>query len=99
MWREAPHPTASECAKYAMKPREQLMTQVPKQAKRQSRRPALFEAACKTKSSPRNSSAKNPTLISLLNQEGSGWVKLNKQNPGNQTPNRTPPNHLTVNVK
>ena len=99
MWREAPHPAASECAKYAMRPREQLMTQVPTQAEPASPSPAPVATVSEANPSPRNTSADNSTLDSLLKQEGFGVVKLKQQNLGNQTAHKNAPKHLIVDVE
>ncbi len=96
---EAPNPTPSEFAKYAVRLREQVIAQVPAPTEPTSPSPAPAVNASEAKPTPKDTPADNSTLDSLLKQEGFGVVKLEQENLDNQRAHKNDPKHLIVDVE
>jgi predicted aspartyl protease len=96
---EAPNPTPSEFANYAVKLRGQVMAQLPAPTEPTSPPPAPAANASEAKPTPKDTAADNSTLGSLLKQEGFGVVKLKQENLDNQKAHENNPKHLIVDVE
>ena len=82
-----------------MKPREQVIAQVPAQTELTSPSPVPAATASEANGTPNNSVAENSTLDVLLKQEGFGVVKLKQQNLGDQKAPENAPKHLVIDVE
>ncbi len=94
---EAPNPTLSEFAKYAVKLREQVMAQDPAPTEPTSPSPAPAATVSEVKPPPKDTAGDNSTLDSFSKQEGFGVVKLKQENLDNHKAHKNDPN-LIVDV-
>jgi hypothetical protein len=96
---EAPNPTLSEFAKYAVKLREQVMAHDPAPTEPTSPSPAPAATVSEVKPPPKDTTGDNSTLDSFLKQEGFGVVKLKQENLDNHKAHKNDPKHLIVDVE
>lgn len=79
--------------------REQIMAQVSTPTEPTSLSSAPAATVSEAKPTPKDTSAANSTLNSLLKQEGFGVVKLKRENLGNQEAHENNPKHLIIDVE